>query len=121
MTIINIKRIYESSSPLDGYRVLVDKLWPRGIAKEEAELNEWDKELAPSTELREWLHQNPILHWPEFVQRYNMELEKSPYMSKFISKIKSLPLITLLYASKDAIMNNAVVLQKFIENKLVTI
>jgi uncharacterized protein YeaO (DUF488 family) len=62
---IVLKRVYEDASPEDGYRVLVDRIWPRGISKEKAALDEWDKDLAPSTELREWFHHDPLL-WDEF-------------------------------------------------------
>ena len=58
---IVLKRVYEDASPEDGYRVLVDRIWPRGISKEKAALDEWDKDLAPSTELREWFHHDPLL------------------------------------------------------------
>lgn len=75
---IVLKRVYEDASPEDGYRVLVDRIWPRGISKEKAALDEWDKDLAPSTELREWFHHDPLL-WDEFSRKYKEELlERNP-------------------------------------------
>ena len=75
---IVLKRVYEDASPEDGYRVLVDRIWPRGISKEKAALDEWDKDLAPSTALREWFHHDPLL-WDEFSRKYKEELlERNP-------------------------------------------
>ena len=75
---IVLKRVYEDASPEDGYRVLVDRIWPRGISKEKAALDEWDKDLAPSTALREWFHHDPLL-WEEFSRKYKEELlERNP-------------------------------------------
>lgn len=118
MVQVAVKRIYDGASPDDGYRVLVDRLWARGVSKEEADIDEWVKELAPSTELREWFHEDPDSRWNEFTNKYESELNANMAVSDFISRIKSKKKVTLLYASKDKIENNALVLKKYLENRL---
>ncbi len=118
MTHIYIKRIYDLPSSNDGYRVLVDRLWPRGVKKEEAHFDEWEKELAPSTALREWFHANPDGHWSEFMLRYKHELSQSDAVRNFISQIKQYQVVTLLYASKDTVDNNARVLQEYLQDEI---
>lgn len=85
---IVLKRIYENASPEDGYRILVDRLWPRGLSKDKAEIDEWNKDLAPSTELRHWFHHDPDL-WPEFSEKYLEELHSSHESESFCNSIKS--------------------------------
>lgn len=107
---IVIKRVYEEPDPQDGYRLLVDRLWPRGVKKEEASLDEWNKEIAPSTALRKWFGHKPEL-FEEFVKRYKQEL--IPDKLEDLRKIKSLSKnqrVTLLYGAKDLHMNQAAVL-----------
>lgn len=108
---IKIKRIYEKSSDSDGYRILVDRLWPRGLTKEKANIDIWLKEIAPSTELRKWFAHDPK-KWKSFKEKYKKELKNN---SDLISKIKQLEkdegVITLLYAAKDEEHNEAVVLK----------
>ena len=86
---IVLKRVYEDASLEDGYRVLVDRIWPRGISKEKAALDEWDKDLAPSTELREWFHHDPLL-WDEFSRKYKEELLERNPGKPFLEKLSKL-------------------------------
>ena len=110
MHTIKIKRIYEESAKDDGYRVLVDRLWPRGVSKEAANLDEWEKEIAPSTELRKWFDHKPE-RFDEFVRRYREELkDKENLLNKLREKAKS-EKVSLLYAAKDPEQNQAVVLR----------
>ena len=111
MTTIVLKRVYEEPSPSDGFRVLVDKLWPRGMSHERLPYSLWAKDLAPSDELREWFHADRIGRWEEFVKRYTAELEQSDAMRKFIEEIADKPKVTLLYASHDATHNQAEIIQ----------
>ncbi|HEX2787633.1 MAG TPA: DUF488 domain-containing protein [Ignavibacteria bacterium] len=108
---IKIKRIYEKSSNSDGYRILVDRLWPRGLTKEKANIDIWLKEIAPTTGLRKWFAHDPK-KWKSFKEKYKRELKNN---SDLISKIKQLEkdegVITLLYAAKDEKYNEAVVLK----------
>jgi len=114
MTQIKIKRVYEPEEKSDGYRVLVDKLWPRGIRRENLHYDLWAKDIAPSTPLRQWYHQNEGALWNEFRMKYIKELENSPAVTDFIDKVKDQKVITLLYASKNAAENHALVLQDFL-------
>lgn len=111
---IKIKRIYEPPSEDDGYRILVDRLWPRGISKEKAKLDEWDKTLAPSTELRKWFDHKPE-RFREFKLRYQEELK--PYHSELerLLKIAQKQNLCLLYGAKNSEINQAVVLQALLE------
>jgi uncharacterized protein YeaO (DUF488 family) len=112
---IKLKRIYDEPSDGDGYRVLVDRLWPRGVSKEDAKLDEWDKEIAPSSELRKWFDHKEE-RFNEFLKRYREELkDKEPDLDKLreIAKKKTL---TLLYAAKDHEINQAVVLKEVLSN-----
>jgi len=83
---IAIKRVYEESSPYDGYRVLVDRLWPRGISKEAAQIDEWNKDLAPSTELRKWFGHDPA-RWDEFSAKYMQELKANGFGNEFLQRL----------------------------------
>ncbi len=108
---IQIKRIYEHPSAADGYRVLVDRLWPRGLKKEAAQLDEWDKEVAPSTESRKWFdHQEE--HFAEFKQRYLEELRAVEADLDRLREIAKEQRLTLLYAAKSETLNQAVVLRQ---------
>lgn len=118
MTQVKIKRVYESEEKTDSYRVLVDKLWPRGIKKENLHYDLWTKDIAPSTPLRQWYHQGGEIRWEEFCKKYIKELEVSSAIEDFINKVKDQKVVTLLYASKNAMENHALVLQDFLENKL---
>jgi len=114
---IHIKRIYEDPSEDDGYRVLVDRLWPRGVSKEAAQLDEWNKEVAPSPELRKWFDHDPE-KFEEFKKRYKGELTyKESELQQLIDRAEQ-DRVSLLYAAKDKIHNHAVVLQEFMEDHL---
>jgi uncharacterized protein YeaO (DUF488 family) len=105
-----IKRIYEDYAKTDGYRVLVDRLWPRGVSREKAHLDIWLKEIAPSTELRNWFHHDPQ-KWEEFIKRYKHELiEKKDLLKQLKAEEQKHKKVTLLFGAKDTIHNEAVVL-----------
>lgn len=106
---IQIKRAYEAASPDDGFRILVDRLWPRGVAKEEANIYQWAKNLAPSTELRKWFGHDPN-KWEEFQGRYLVELENQREKLAEIAKFSLDNPVTLVFAAKDEMHNEAVVL-----------
>ena len=112
-----VKRVYETASPSDGVRVLVDRLWPRGLKKEDAALKFWLRELAPSDELRQWFHANPE-GWRMFRKRYLKELvsaESSAAVEKLHHLAESKRRVTLLYASRNQERNNATVLKELLE------
>jgi uncharacterized protein YeaO (DUF488 family) len=110
---IKLKRVYEPYAEADGVRVLVDRLWPRGIRKEAARAV-WVKDLAPSTELRKWFnHAVPL--WTDFEKRYRAELKKNPAVETFIEEHRDDKHITLLYAAKDTEHNHALVLKEYLE------
>jgi len=113
---LRIKRIYDTPEASDGWRVLVDRLWPRGVSKEEAALNEWLKDIAPSPELREWFGHDPE-KFAEFRAKYRHELAHSSAVEAILQHTKE-GAVTLLYAAKDPKINHAVVLQKYIEDQL---
>ena len=112
---ISIKRIYEKPSDNDGHRVLVDRIWPRGVSKKEAKLDEWNKEIAPSNELRKWFgHKGK--RFAEFKKRYKKELTEHHGDLEQIAKIANKKTVTLLYGAKNEKMNQAVVLKEFLES-----
>ncbi len=111
---IDIKRAYEPASPDDGYRVYIDRLWPRGLSHETFHYDWWDKDIAPSTELREWFHADPETRWPEFKARYAAELRTNPAFATLRTAISGKPKVTLLYSSHDQAHNNAVVVKEMI-------
>ena len=116
MKAITIKRIYEDADSSDGYRILIDRLWPRGVSKRDAKLDEWNKELAPSTELRKWFDHTPE-RFEEFKKRYREELKsQEEELNRLYAMAKSKD-ITLLFAAKDEDMNNAVVLRELLMNQ----
>lgn len=113
---IQIKRIYEDASKNDGFRILVDRIWPRGVSKEDANLNEWMKEIAPTTELRKWFDHKEE-RFDEFSKKYRKELSKhTNLVEELLNKAKEKRL-TLLYGAKDENHNQAVVLKQFLENQ----
>jgi len=111
---LNIKRVYEPAEKSDGYRVLVDKLWPRGIKKENLPFDLWMKEAAPSPALRKWYHEDTATRWEEFKKRYRRELETSPGIQALLTRIQDKKTVTLLYASKNAAENHALILRDFL-------
>jgi uncharacterized protein YeaO (DUF488 family) len=108
---ILIKRIYAPFEKSDGLRILVDRLWPRGIKKENAKIDAWLKEIAPSASLRKWFNHDPE-NWNEFVKRYKAELKQSQALHELNNFKREHKTITLLYAAHDTEHNNAVVLQR---------
>ncbi|MEA5154752.1 DUF488 domain-containing protein [Raineyella sp.] len=113
MTTYVVKRIHDSPGPDDGFRVLIDRLWPRGISKERAALDEWAKDLAPSPDLRTWFDHRAD-RFEEFVARYRAELDANPEAARRVKEWADLPEVTLLYAAKDPALNQAVVLQEWL-------
>lgn len=113
---IKIKRIYEEASKNDGFRVLVDRIWPRGVTKEDAKLDEWMKEIAPSIDLRKWFDHKED-RFAEFEKKYNKELENHPELIEELLKKAKEKRLTLLYGAKDETHNQAVVLKNFIKNQ----
>lgn len=109
---VSIKRAYEPASASDGYRVYVDRLWPRGLSHETFHYDLWDKDIAPSTELREWFHSSPDNLWDDFAARYRAELKDNPALAALLQTIADKPRVTLLYSSHDREHNNAVVLEE---------
>jgi uncharacterized protein YeaO (DUF488 family) len=113
---IQLKRIYEVPSPEDGFRVLVERLWPRGISKEQAQLDSWLKDVAPSPELRKWFNHDPA-KWKEFQRRYTEELrDKKDLVQLLIDKARSSK-VTLLYAAHDTKHNGALALKRILERR----
>ena len=111
-----IKRVYETAFVDDGYRILVDRLWPRGLKKEDAMLDEWNKEIAPSTELRKWFDHQPE-KFEEFCKRYREELMAHQDDLKRLKEIAGERMVSLLYAAKDSQYNNAAVLMDLLTGK----
>lgn len=119
MNEIKLVRIYDHVQP-EGYRILVDRLWPRGMSKVKAHLDEWDKEIGPSTDLRKWFNHDEA-KFPEFRIRYEKELEENPALNQFIATIKEKLAnkdVLFLYGAKDRKDNQAVVLKEFVEKRL---
>ncbi|HEY5319921.1 MAG TPA: DUF488 domain-containing protein [Galbitalea sp.] len=111
---IHIKRIYEPTESTDGYRVLVDRLWPRGVSKQDAALDLWLKEVAPTAELRNWFDHIPE-RFDEFDTRYRAELDSNPAVGQLREVIASEKTVTLLFGAKNETMNQAVVLQQYLK------
>jgi uncharacterized protein YeaO (DUF488 family) len=113
-----VKRVYEAAADDDGLRVLVDRLWPRGIAKDKARIDQWLKDVAPSNALRRRFHGNPTL-WDEFVAAYKRELAQEPALgaAETLRALGRKQPVTLLYAARDENHNNAVALKKLLERK----
>ena len=110
---VKSKRVYDAAEPGDGYRVLIDRMWPRGVSRERARLDEWARELAPSSELRKWFHHDPE-RFDEFRSRYREELrERRPLLEELRRRARDGP-VTLLYAARDREHNEAVVLEQLV-------
>jgi len=110
---IKVKRIYEPYSADDGYRILVDRLWPRGMKKEDARIDKWLKEIAPSTALRKWFNHEPD-KWEQFRQEYHDELKTSVALDELLADLKEHETVTFLFSSKEEKINHAVVLKQFV-------
>ena len=116
MTNIRIKRAYEEPDREDGTRILVDRLWPRGLTKEKARVDLWLKDVAPSTELRKWFAHDPA-KWTEFRSRYHEELKRNPEQLSLLRQEAAKGTVTLVYGAKDQQHNEAVVLQRLLTAK----
>lgn len=114
---VRTKRVYEDPEPDDGTRVLVDRLWPRGVSKEVAQLDDWLKEIAPSDELREWFDHDPD-RWEAFSERYRSELDDRPELVEELLEHARSGTLTLLYAAADEEHNNAEVLADYLTERL---
>jgi uncharacterized protein YeaO (DUF488 family) len=114
---IRIKRIYDPPSPQDGFRILVDRLWPRGLSKEKAKVDLWLREISPSNELRKWYGHDPE-KWGEFKRRYYEEIGSQQEPLELLLKKAKQGTITLLYGSKEEKLNNAVALKEYLEKKM---
>jgi uncharacterized protein YeaO (DUF488 family) len=114
---VRLKRAYEPASAEDGYRVLVDRLWPRGVSKEQAKLDEWDQELAPSRQLREWFGHEPD-RFPEFRRRYIDELRANRARLRELRRRARTGTLTLVYSAHDSEHNDAVVLAEVLRRGL---
>ncbi len=115
---IRLKRIHDPADSADGYRVLVDRLWPRGVAKADAKIDAWAKELAPSRKLRQWFGHDPE-KWPEFCQRYTGELSQREEAGQALESLRAQSRrgpVTLLYAAKDRHHNNAAAFKGILES-----
>lgn len=110
---IKLKRAYDQPSPDDGERILVERLWPRGLTKERAKIDLWLKDIAPSTELRKWFGHDPE-RWEEFRRRYRAELESNPEPVDLLRRKSRQGTVTFIYAAHDEERNGAVVLREFI-------
>jgi uncharacterized protein YeaO (DUF488 family) len=114
---VRVKRAYEPPSAEDGYRVLIDRLWPRGVSKKHVELDDWKKELAPSGPLREWFGHEPS-RFPEFRRRYIDELRANRFLLRELRALASAGPLTLVYAAHDREHNDAVVLAEVLRRGL---
>jgi uncharacterized protein YeaO (DUF488 family) len=115
---LRIKRVYQPPDPEDGVRVLVDRLWPRGLSREKAQIDLWLKEIAPSDSLRQRFHGNPA-GWEDFKTAYYAELQQPPVQSAvgdLVERLRREP-VTLLFAARDETRNNAVALKEWLENR----
>ncbi len=110
---IRIKRVYEAPNKQDGKRILIDRLWPRGLTKEKAKVDAWLKDIAPSTELRKWFNHDSQ-KWPEFQKRYCKELDDNTSVDELRNQLSKGP-ATLIYGAKDTEHNDAVVLKNYLE------
>jgi uncharacterized protein YeaO (DUF488 family) len=114
MAALKIKRAYQPKEKSDGFRVLVDRIWPRGLKREDAHFDVWMKEIAPSTALRKWFNHDPE-KWEEFNEKYKSELKQSPHLEELLGYLKEHKTVTLIYGAKDEQHNQAVVLKDFLE------
>ena len=113
---IQLKRAYDPVSESDGYRVLVDRLWPRGLSKERAHIDVWLKEISPSTELRKWYNHDPE-KWDEFKKRYYRELDSHPEAVEQLRKIVSERPVTFVYGTRNETINHAVALKEYLAQR----
>lgn len=114
---LQLKRAYEPAAPTDGRRILVDRLWPRGLSKRRIAIDEWMKELAPSAALRQWFAHDPK-KWPEFQRRYRQELRSHPDLVRRLASLARRGRVTLVFGARDAEHNDAVVLAGVIRRRM---
>jgi uncharacterized protein YeaO (DUF488 family) len=114
---VRVKRAYEAPSKADGYRVLVDGIWPRGVSKAALAADEWRRDLAPSTALRKWFAHDPA-KWREFKRRYFRELDRRPDAVGRLAALAKRKRITLLFGAKDEECNNALALKEYLDRRL---
>lgn len=114
---ILLKRAYDLAQPSDGKRILIDRIWPRGVSKEKAKIDVWVKDAAPSTELRKWFGHDPA-KWEEFRSRYKLELAQGDGLETLRQAAHAQGPVTLVYAAKDEEHNNAIVLRELLESKV---
>ena len=113
---VHLKRVYEKPTTKDGTRVLVDRVWPRGLKKEDAQIDKWLKDVAPSTELRRWFGHDPE-RWDEFRERYFRELDDNPdAVGRLMAEVQYGP-VTLVFSARDEEHNNAVALKEYLESR----
>ena len=115
MPVIRIKRVYDKPVKADGVRVLIDRLWPRGVTKQAAAVEEWAKELAPTDLLRNWFDHDPY-YWEQFQKKYKAELKQNPFVYDFMERHKDKKIITLIYSTRYDKLTHALILQEFLEN-----
>jgi uncharacterized protein YeaO (DUF488 family) len=113
---VRIKRVYEKPGEEDGMRVLVDRIWPRGLTKQKAKIDLWMKEIAPSTELRKWFHHDAE-KWKEFKKRYRQELKSKKEELEALKKQVKNGIVTLVYSAKDEAHNQALVVKEVLQPK----
>ncbi len=113
---LRLKRAYEPAEPEDGVRILVDRLWPRGVSKAKAHFDDWMKDIAPSTELRQWFGHDPV-RWTEFQRRYHAELEQHGEQLDRLRALARKGVVTLVYGARDQEHNDAVVLRDVLLGK----
>jgi uncharacterized protein YeaO (DUF488 family) len=114
---VRVKRVYDPPSRQDGRRILVDRLWPRGLRRKTARLDEWARDLAPSTRLRRWFAHDPV-RWSEFQRRYDAELRARSDRLTWVAGLVRRGRVTLLYAARDPQQNNARALRRIIARRL---
>ena len=114
---VDIKRVYEQAADEDGVRILVDRLWPRGVSKERAALSGWLKDVAPSPDLRRWWHHDPD-RFEDFARRYRTELDDNPALEDLLGIVREHDRTTLVYAAKDPAVNHALILRDYIRQAL---
>lgn len=112
---IKLKRVYDKPVKADGYRILIDRLWPRGVSHDEAALDEWAKEIAPSAGLRTWFDHIPD-HWWRFQKKYIAELQHNAAMRDFVERHRHKKTITLVYSTRYDHLTHAIILKQYLEN-----
>jgi uncharacterized protein YeaO (DUF488 family) len=117
MVNLKIKRVYDAPSDADGYRVLVDRLWPRGMSKNDLKVDVWLRDVAPSDEIRKWCGHDPA-KWEEFRSKYTQELNSNREFEKLLDLVRERERVTLVYSARDTEHNQAVVLKELIEKRL---